>query len=83
MSVKSYFEEFNRRYNQPQVNHVTVGFSGISPELKSSYITGQDDNDPSQGGSGSTTVHSQGGSNQYQVMDDDDFNSMMDDVFGN
>lgn len=27
-------DEFNRRYNQPQMNRVTVGFSGIDPDEK-------------------------------------------------
>lgn len=34
MSVKSWFEDFDRRYNQPEINKVTVGFSGIDPSRK-------------------------------------------------
>ena len=34
MSIKSLIDEFNRRYNQPQVNGMTVGFSGIDPTRK-------------------------------------------------
>ena len=34
MSIKSLIDEFNRRYNQPQVNGMTVGFSGIDPTKK-------------------------------------------------
>ena len=34
--MKSYFEEFERRYNRPTMNNITVGFSGIDPAPKSS-----------------------------------------------
>lgn len=34
MSIRSLIEEFNRRYNQPQINGMTVGFSGIDPARK-------------------------------------------------
>ena len=34
MSVKSWIEDFERRYNQPEINKVTVGFSGIDPSRK-------------------------------------------------
>ena len=34
MGINSYMEEFNRRYNQPRMNRVTVGFSGIDPDEK-------------------------------------------------
>ena len=34
MSIKSFIDEFNRRYNQPQINGMTVGFSGIDPTKK-------------------------------------------------
>ena len=33
--AKSWVEEFNKRYNQPQVDNVIVGFSGIDPAPKS------------------------------------------------
>ena len=32
--MKSYFEEFERRYNRPKMDRVTVGFSGIDPAPK-------------------------------------------------
>ena len=35
--AKSWIDEFNRRYNQPQVDKVTVGFSGIDPAPKSIF----------------------------------------------
>ena len=35
--AKSWIEDFNRRYNQPQVDSVTVGFSGIDPAPKSIF----------------------------------------------
>lgn len=34
MSVKSWLEDFDRRYTRPEMNRVTVGFSGIDPSLK-------------------------------------------------
>ena len=34
MSIKSWFDEFERRYDQPQINNVTIGFSGIDPSRK-------------------------------------------------
>ena len=33
--MKSYFEEFEKKYNRPQMDRVTVGFSGIDPAPKS------------------------------------------------
>lgn len=32
--MKSWEEEFNKRYKAPQVDEVTVGFSGIDPQVK-------------------------------------------------
>ena len=32
--AKSYFEEFEKKYNRPRMNDITVGFSGIDPEQK-------------------------------------------------
>ena len=32
--MKSYFEEFDRKYNQPHMDSITVGFSGIDPSPK-------------------------------------------------
>ena len=29
--VRSYFEEFDKRYNRPAMDNVTVGCSGIDP----------------------------------------------------
>ena len=34
--MKSYFEEFERRYNRPKMDRITVGFSGIDPAPKNS-----------------------------------------------
>ena len=36
MSIKSYWEEFNTKFNQPEISNITVGFSGIDPCSKSS-----------------------------------------------
>ena len=33
--AKSYFEEFEKKYNRPRMNDITVGFSGIDPAPKS------------------------------------------------
>ena len=33
--TKSYFEEFDKKYNRPQIDNITVGFSGIDPAPKS------------------------------------------------
>ena len=33
--MKSYFEEFEKKYNRPQMNNITVGFSGIDPAPRS------------------------------------------------
>lgn len=35
--MKSYFEEFERNYNKPRMENITVGFSGIDPSPKSSF----------------------------------------------
>ena len=32
--MKSYFEEYERKYEKPRVEKITVGFSGIDPSLK-------------------------------------------------
>ena len=32
--MKSYFEEFERNYNKPRMENITVGFSGIDPTPK-------------------------------------------------
>lgn len=32
--MKSYFEEFEKKYNKPRMNEITVGFSGIDPAPK-------------------------------------------------
>lgn len=32
--MRSYFEEFERKYEKPQVNDITIGFSGIDPAPK-------------------------------------------------
>lgn len=37
--AKSYFEEFEKKYNRPRMNDVTVGFSGIDPAPKSEFDT--------------------------------------------
>ena len=34
MLSKELFEDFYKRYEKPQVDELTVGFSGIDPELK-------------------------------------------------
>ena len=34
MMTKSYFEEFEKKYNRPTMNNITVGFSGIDPAPK-------------------------------------------------
>ena len=34
--MNSYFEEFEKKYNRPQMDRVTVGFSGIDPAPKNS-----------------------------------------------
>ena len=36
MSTLSYFDEFKRNYERPQVDGLIVGFSGIDPQRKSS-----------------------------------------------
>ena len=33
--MKSYFEEFEKKYHRPSMEKITVGFSGIDPSLKS------------------------------------------------
>lgn len=35
--MKSYVEEFERKYERPVVNEMIVGFSGIDPSSKSEY----------------------------------------------
>ena len=32
--MKSYFEEFDKKYNRPSMDKITVGFSGIDPTPK-------------------------------------------------
>ena len=32
--AKSYFEEFDKKYNRPSMDRITVGFSGIDPARK-------------------------------------------------
>ena len=32
--MNSWYEEFERKYNQPHIDEVTVGFSGIDPQQK-------------------------------------------------
>ncbi len=32
--MKSYFEEFEKKYNKPRMDKITVGFSGIDPAPK-------------------------------------------------
>ena len=32
--MKSYFEEFKKKYNKPHMDKITVGFSGIDPTPK-------------------------------------------------
>lgn len=32
--MRSYFEEFEKKYNRPTMNRITVGFSGIDPSPK-------------------------------------------------
>ena len=32
--TKSYFEDFEKKYNRPRMNNITVGFSGIDPAPK-------------------------------------------------
>ena len=32
--VRSYFEEFDKKYNRPVMDKITVGFSGIDPSPK-------------------------------------------------
>lgn len=71
MSIKSYFEEFNRRYNQPQINKVTVGFSGIDPSPK---IETQDN--PTHTGSTQEII-------KDLTASDEEFDSMLKEVFGN
>ena len=34
MMTKSYFEEFDKKFNRPKMNSITVGFSGIDPAPK-------------------------------------------------
>ncbi len=36
--MKSYFEEFDKKYNRPRMDEITVGFSGIDPPPKLSFI---------------------------------------------
>ena len=38
--AKSYFEEFDRKYNRPKMEKITVGFSGIDPAPKSTEWEG-------------------------------------------
>ena len=33
--MKSYFHEFEKKYNRPSMEKITVGFSGIDPSPKS------------------------------------------------
>ena len=35
--MKSYFHEFEKKYNRPSMEKITVGFSGIDPSPKSSF----------------------------------------------
>ena len=32
--MKSYFDEFDKKYNRPSMDKITVGFSGIDPAPK-------------------------------------------------
>jgi len=40
--MKSYFEEFDKKYSRPRMERITVGFSGIDPAPKSSGSGGLD-----------------------------------------
>ena len=47
MANNSYFDEFNKNYERPQVDGLIVGFSGIDPQRKSSGDGGSCDCNPS------------------------------------
>ena len=45
MAIKDWMDDFRKKYERPQMNNVTVGFSGIDPSLKGSEGCQCDPND--------------------------------------